>query len=206
MKDDRFYMELALKEARRQVERYGRGENKVRPDPLVGCVVVTRDGRIESGYRGEKDVGDHAEFTVLEKKLGGVGLEGATVFTTLEPCTERKPGKVPCADRLVEARVKSVVIGCMDPDDRGRGYQKLVESGIEIRLFDKDLMDEIRDLNFYFIESRKKSSLTRPWFEEVETACQHRVKVLADLPKAPEMHRVGLYPFPKVGFTRFDGQ
>jgi len=193
---DRQYMERAVEEAKRQAERYGRGENKERPDPLVGCVVVTCDGRVESGYRGERRPGDHAEFTVLEKKLLGVGLEGATVFTTLEPCTHRGPNKVPCADRLVEAGVKRVVIGYMDPDDRGRGYHKLVESGIEVQLFDQDFAKEVRDLNLHFIESRKKSSLTRPWFEEVESACQRRVKILADLDAAPRMHRVGEYPFP----------
>ncbi len=193
---DRQYMKLALEEAKRQADRYGRGENKERPDPLVGCVVVTRDGRVETGYRGEMHTGDHAEFTVLEKKLLGVGLEGATVFTTLEPCTHRGPDKIPCADRLVDAGVKRVVIGYMDPDDRGRGYQKLVESGIDVQLFDKDFANEVRALNFYFIESRKKSSLRRPWFEEVESACQHRVKILADLAEAPRMHRVGDYPFP----------
>ena len=66
---DRQYMKLALEEAKRQANRYGRGENKERPDPLVGCVVVTRDGRVETGYRGEMHTGDHAEFTVLELTL-----------------------------------------------------------------------------------------------------------------------------------------
>lgn len=194
--DDRRYMKLALEEAKHQATRYGRGENKERPDPLVGCVVVTHDGRVESGYRGEMDPGDHAEYTVLKKKLLGIGLEGATVFTTLEPCTDRGPEKTPCADRLVEAKVRRVIIGCMDPDDKGRGYHKLVESGIDVQLFDQDFLKEILDLNFYFIESRKKSSLRRPWFEEIEAACQNRVKILADLDKAPQMFRIGNYPFP----------
>jgi pyrimidine deaminase RibD-like protein len=194
---DRQYMERAVEEARRQAARYGRGEGNVRPDPLVGCVVVTCDGRVEGGYRGEgRKKDDHAEFIVLEEKLHNQGLKGATVFTTLEPCTDRRPGIVPCADRLVEAGVKRVFIGCMDPDDSGRGLDKLLDSGIEVQLFDQDLQGKIRDLNRCFIESRKSSSLRRSWFEEIEFACQHRVKVLADLAKAPRMNRIGEYPFP----------
>src|SRR5262245_27352874 len=193
---DRSHMERAVEEARRQAERYGGGEEKEWPDPLVGCVVVTCDGRVEAGYRGELYPNDHAEFTVLEKKLRGVGLEGATVFTTLEPCTDRDRDKVPCADRLVEARVRRVVIGYMDPDDRGRGYHKLVDSGVDVQLFDADLVAEVRALNSYFIESRKKSSFSRSWFEEIEGACHHRVKILADLAEAPRMNRIGEYPFP----------
>jgi pyrimidine deaminase RibD-like protein len=189
-------MQLALDAARRQAQRHGSGEGTERPNPLVGCVVVTRDGRVEVGYRGEVHPTDHAEFTVLEKKLLGVDVRGATVFTTLEPCTDRSPDKTPCADRLVEAGVARVVIGYMDPDDRGRGYHKLVESGIAVQLFDDDIANEVRSLNFHFIESRKKSSLTRPWFAEVETACDHRVRVIADLAEAPRMNRIGAYPFP----------
>src|SRR4051794_4160002 len=108
-------MEQAVEAARQQARRYGSGGGSDRPGPLVGCVVVRLDGRVEAGYRGELRAGDHAEFTVLEKKLRGEGLAGATVFTTLEPCTERGLTKIPCADRLVEAGIARVVIGYMDP-------------------------------------------------------------------------------------------
>lgn len=194
--DDRQYMQMAVDAATAQATRYGCGEGTERPDPLVGCVVVTRDGVVTVGYRGELYPADHAEFTVIQKKLGGGGLRGATVFTTLEPCTQRGPDKTPCADRLVEAGVARVVIGYMDPDDRGRGYQKLVESGIAVQLFDDDLATQIRTLNVHFIESRKKSSLTRPWFAEVEAICDQRIRVIADLADPPRMNRVGEYPFP----------
>src|SRR5258706_15637029 len=112
---DRFYMELAFDQARLQAERYGYGENKVLPDPLVGCVIVTRDGRVATGFRAQNDPKDHAEVTVL-KMLVGEDLKGATVFTTLEPCTNRVI-EVACADRLIKAGVKRVFIGYMDPDE-----------------------------------------------------------------------------------------
>jgi diaminohydroxyphosphoribosylaminopyrimidine deaminase/5-amino-6-(5-phosphoribosylamino)uracil reductase len=200
-------MERAVEEARRQAKYYGDGVGEERPSPLVGCVIVTRDGRVESGYRGEVVRDDHAEFTVLTKKgLSAADWEGATVFTTLEPCTKRSPRKVSCADRLVEARVKRVVIGYMDPDDRGQGYQKLVEAGIAIELFDEDLVREIRELNIHFIDSRKPSSLRRPWFGEIESACRGGVRILADLAEAPLMNRLGGYPFPEELLSEYESK
>jgi pyrimidine deaminase RibD-like protein len=194
--NDSKYMKLALEQARLQASKYGCGNEKDRPDPLVGCVIVTTDGRMEAAYRGEIQKNDHAEFTVLEKKLHGVGLDGSTLYTTLEPCTSRGPEKISCADRIISAGVKKVFIGYMDPDDRGRGYQKLVESKIKVQLFNEEFVQEIIELNRPFIESRKKSSLSRIWFDEIELACNHKVKILADLDQAPRMNRIGTFHFP----------
>jgi ATP-dependent DNA helicase RecG len=72
---------------------YGLNEGGERPAPKVGCVVVTKPGKINSGYRGELEPGEDAEFTVMEKKMVEEQLAGATVYTTLEPCTDRKPPK-----------------------------------------------------------------------------------------------------------------
>jgi len=121
---------------------------------------------------------------------------GATVYTTLEPCTERRPGITACADRLVDAGVSRVVIGFMDPDDKGRGYCKLVAAGIKVELFIPELQQQVQTLNKNFNDSRKKSSLSRPWFAEIESACGNRVKILADLSEPPAMKRLGNYNFP----------
>ena len=75
--------------------------------PKVGVVVV-KDGIIVSkGFRGEPLAGNlgsgkHAEYVAMEAKLSSTSIVGATVYTTLEPCTNRKHPKVPCADRLIE--------------------------------------------------------------------------------------------------------
>lgn len=154
--DDRKFMELAVEEARKCPSRPPGGK----PTPKVGAVVV-QDGRIlAAAHRGEPPYPEaHAEFIALEKKLKDTKIVGATVYTTLEPCTagSRTPPKVPCVERLVERFVSRVVIGMIDPDHRVRGLsqRRLTEARIQIGYFPMDLIFELEELNREFVRSKK---------------------------------------------------
>jgi pyrimidine deaminase RibD-like protein len=145
--DDRKFVRMAIDEARKSVS-----EKDDRVHPKVGAVVV-KDGHVLSkAHRGEQ-AGNHAEFVALDKKLTDEAVAGATVYTTLEPCTTRNKPKIPCAERLIDRKVGRVVIGMLDPDDRisGKGVRKLRQAGIETVLFPHDLAMEVEELNREFI-------------------------------------------------------
>lgn len=123
--------------------------------PLVGAVLVKPDGMVDYAFRGELRHGDHAEFTLLERKHRDERLDGSVLFMTLEPCAPgaRKKPKLGCAERIVNARIAEVWVGIEDPDptvDR-QGIRYLEENGIKVHLFDRDLQEQIRQANKVFI-------------------------------------------------------
>jgi diaminohydroxyphosphoribosylaminopyrimidine deaminase / 5-amino-6-(5-phosphoribosylamino)uracil reductase len=102
------------------------------PNPWVGCVLELPDGRIVEG-RTHPPGGAHAEADALAQVSGRA--EGATAYVTLEPCSHhgRTP---PCADALIAAGVRRVVIGIEDPDPAvaGRGIAALRTAGVDVEV------------------------------------------------------------------------
>jgi len=120
---DSAYMDEALRLARR-------GLGRTSPNPAVGAVVV-RAGRIVGRGFHRRAGGPHAEVFALRE--AGKRAKGATLYVTLEPCSHfgRTP---PCADGVIEAGVRRVVVGTVDPNPRvrGRGIARLRRAGIRI--------------------------------------------------------------------------
>jgi ATP-dependent DNA helicase RecG len=86
---DRKFMEIAFNEMLKS-----RSEHKEKSDPMVGAVLIDRHGKqIGTTHRGDLRVGDHAEFTLIERYLRDTNLEEATLYVTLEPCVKRGPQK-----------------------------------------------------------------------------------------------------------------
>ncbi|MBS7565305.1 hypothetical protein KHS38_12905 [Mucilaginibacter sp. Bleaf8] len=145
------YMELAIEEMRKS-QNEPRDDGKV--PPQVGAILVMPNGDVHRAYRGELRDGDHAEYTLLERKLAHMKLDEGILFTTLEPCVKRSNPKVACCKRTSKARIKTVYVGIEDPDPTvdGKGIEHLIESGATVVMFDSDLQKQIREANKEFLD------------------------------------------------------
>jgi ATP-dependent DNA helicase RecG len=159
----RKYMAMVIEVMNKSIQE-PRGD---KVSPKVGALLIKPTGEIETAFRGELRHGDHAEFTLLERKNRSVLLDGSILFATLEPCAPgaRKHPKLSCAERIVNARIKKVWIGIEDPDptvDR-KGIKYLIDNGVEVEMFDADFQGIIRKANKQFIreaEERAKNPNT----------------------------------------------
>lgn len=132
-------------------------------NPLVGAILYKPDGTIDSSCRGELRDGDHAEYSLLERKNRSNKLDGSILFSSLEPCApgSRHHPKLSCAERIVLARIKEVWVGIEDPDplvDR-KGIKYMQDNGIIVHMFDRDLQESILDANIEFIKQALERAL-----------------------------------------------
>ncbi len=146
------------------IELARQGEGQTSPNPLVGCVVLDKDGNeISTGYH-HKYGDNHAERDALLKLHNGEE-KGGTLIVNLEPCSHF--GKTPpCADLIIERGIKKVVIGMQDvnPIVAGNGIWKLKNAEIEV--IEHVLEDECKQLNEVFIKNMTKKEV----FVAIKTA------------------------------------
>jgi len=119
------YMRRAL-----ELAEWGRGY--VSPNPKVGCVIVYQDRIIGEGWHRSYG-GPHAEVHAINSVENQSLLPESTVYVTLEPCAHW--GKTPpCANLLVEKKVKKVIIAAVDsnPLVGGKGIEILKNAGIAV--------------------------------------------------------------------------
>ena len=149
------------------------------PNPRVGCVIASADGRVIGRGATQQAGGPHAEVMALrDAARQGHAVEGATVWVTLEPCAHhgRTP---PCCDALVDARVARVVVAATDPFPKvaGAGIARLRAAGIAVDLADDDLARAAQDVNIGFFSRVLRR---RPWVRLKAAASLDGVTALAN--------------------------
>ncbi len=143
---DESYIQLAI-----EIAKKGIGE--VSPNPLVGCIIVNDDRIIGAGYH-QKFGHNHAEINAINSAK--CDIEGSTLYVNLEPCSHQ--GKTPpCVDKIIEKKIKRVVIGTLDmnPLVSGKGIKKLKNAGIDVKvgLLEKECI-ELNKFFFKFISKK----------------------------------------------------
>lgn len=143
------------------------------PNPSVGCIISSSDGRV-FGLGHTQRAGDpHAEIVTLrDAQAKGHSVIGATAYVTLEPCSHH--GRTgPCCDALIAAGIKKVVASIADPNPlvSGQGFERLRAAGVEVEVLatDDPLAIESRELNIGFFSRMVRKT---PWV---------RMKVAASL-------------------------
>ncbi len=163
-----------------------RGLYTTSPNPRVGCVIARPDNNtlmpVAEGWHEWAGEG-HAEVQALSR--AGANARGATAYVSLEPCAFR--GRTPkCTHALIEAGIKRVVAGMLDPHPRvqGQGLAELRQAGIPAVSLDAsdqiqvdaesasaaaNTVAAIRQLNLGYLH---RMNTGRPWL---------RIKVAASL-------------------------
>jgi diaminohydroxyphosphoribosylaminopyrimidine deaminase / 5-amino-6-(5-phosphoribosylamino)uracil reductase len=125
-----------------------RGLGTVWPNPSVGCALV-KDGHVVGRGWTQRGGRPHGETEALRR--AGAAANGATAYVTLEPCSHwgQTP---PCADALIAARLRRVVVALEDPNPRvaGAGIEALRKAGLAV---ETGLCDaEAAELNAGFLQ------------------------------------------------------
>lgn len=129
-----------------------KGEGSVSPNPMVGCIVLDKNGNVVSKGYHKKYGQNHAERDAL-LKLKNNEADGGTLYVNLEPCSHF--GKTPpCTDLIIERKLKRVVIGMKDVNPVVDGISKLEKAGIEVTT--GILEEEAKFLNRVFIKNMTK--------------------------------------------------
>ena len=159
MIDDEKYMRRCLQLARN-------GQQNAKPNPMVGAVIVSADGRIiGEGYHvrcgeGHAEVNAFASVRAEDEPL----LKEATIYVSLEPCSHY--GKTPpCADLIIQKGVRRAVVGCVDPfaEVQGRGIRKLRDAGIEVEVGVLEKECEALNRRFFIFHREQRPYIILKW-------------------------------------------
>ncbi len=117
---------------RRTLTLARKGQGLVRPNPMVGAIIVKNGCIVGRGFH-RRYGSEHAEVVALESAREDVA--GGTMYVNLEPCSHHgRQG--PCTERIVAAGLRRVVVGVRDPNPlvNGSGVSFLRQHGLETRV------------------------------------------------------------------------
>ncbi|MES2281748.1 MAG: bifunctional diaminohydroxyphosphoribosylaminopyrimidine deaminase/5-amino-6-(5-phosphoribosylamino)uracil reductase RibD [Pseudomonadota bacterium] len=130
------------------------------PNPRVGCVLVSPDGKVIGQGHTQKAGGPHAEMVALKDAAAlGHDVAGASAYVTLEPCSHH--GRTgPCCDALIAAGITKVIASLHDPNPlvSGEGFARLRAAGTDVEIGPGAA--ESRELNIGFFSRMIRRT---PW-------------------------------------------
>ena len=136
----------------RALELAQKADFRTSPNPMVGAVVLDRDGRVagEGFHRAKGE--PHAEEVAL--RHAGERARGGTLYVSLEPCAHahRHPS---CAQEAIASGVQRVVISMLDPDPRMRGAGIKVLEAAHVRTEVGLRGEAARRLNEFYVKHRE---------------------------------------------------
>lgn len=116
---------------RRALQLAELADGQTSPNPIVGAVVLDKDGDlVGEGFHSRAGLA-HAELGALTQ--ANEKANGGTLIVTLEPCCHQ--GRTPpCTEAVIEAGIRKVIVGMKDPDPRvsGAGISRLKDAGLEV--------------------------------------------------------------------------
>lgn len=151
---------------RRALQLAARGQGRVEPNPMVGCV-ITRGGRVIGEGHHRRFGGPHAEIEALRRCVSSA--RGATVYVTLEPCCHH--GKTPpCTDALLAAGIGRVVAACEDPNPQvaGRGLATLRKAGVQVDVGLLDHMAAALNAPFFKLVQQQRPWVILKWAQSLD--------------------------------------
>ena len=134
------------------IDQAWKGVGRVKTNPMVGCCIVSKEGKLLSVGHHSAFGGDHAEVDAVKNLKNKSLLKGATVFVTLEPCSHI--GQTPsCAQMLAQLPIRSIVYGCTDPHPIAKGGSRILSNhGIPSEPY-TGLKKELGELNEVFLHN-----------------------------------------------------
>jgi diaminohydroxyphosphoribosylaminopyrimidine deaminase/5-amino-6-(5-phosphoribosylamino)uracil reductase len=160
---------------RRCIELARLGAGATAPNPMVGAVLVHEDRIIGEGYHQQYGKA-HAEPNCLASVKGEDRhlIASSTLYVSLEPCVHF--GKTPpCADLIIENKIRKIIIGCRDPfsEVNGKGIEKLKAAGMEVQA--GVLETECRELNrrFFTFHTLHRPYVILKWAATLDSIIGH---------------------------------